>query len=272
MAGFSTAEQSLQLLRAQFVSQFLLGDSMSGLSMTDFLLDKKPARRSGTDIMNDALTGLMRSDTAMMRQASSNMQEGKNVYKLAENAVKSIQDNLQTMRQLAVDVRSGVIPPAEKPAARHTYMALADNIKNIIDETSYNGHSLTDLAAWQRDPAFMVDDKYGALRVQAGDSTTLLRLNDLSGLKDAFAQDDFNAGKIDAAIAKLDGFITELTGLDEQYGARAKAFDAESAHFTRQADIFKEATDRAQNKQMPAQQALWDILMQDQGNLLNAKS
>ncbi len=75
-ASSNAAQYAMQLLRGQMVSQIISGQmgGVGGLSLNEFMLGKqeKP-RRSGTDIMNDALSGLIRSDARMLRQASKNM-------------------------------------------------------------------------------------------------------------------------------------------------------------------------------------------------------
>ena len=82
------AEYSLNLLRGQMFSQ-LTGMSLNGWSLADFVLGRPP-KRSGTDIMNDAVSGLMRSDAALLRQGSKNMAQGKALLESGAAALESI--------------------------------------------------------------------------------------------------------------------------------------------------------------------------------------
>ncbi len=274
MVSTSSAQQALQLLRTQYVSQLVMGDAFAGLSMTDFMLGKTAPRRSGKDIMNDALTGLMRSDSAMLRQASRNMADGKSVYDLAGGALKGITENLEGMKRILADIQSGAIPnnPTAIHDAKVSYMDYASGIGDIIDNTSFNGISLTDKSLWQNNPQVAVQGDYGKLSIQAGKSPTELTLSDLSGLKTAFSPAQVNMGNATQTIRMLDEKLSEIGALAQTYQARGSSFGSEAAYFNRQAGLLSEAAKRSQNEGLSLKDVLLDLLLSEQGGLVNSRS
>lgn len=268
------AEYSLNLLRGQMITQIITGQGLSGtggLSLTEYILGKKQeARRSGTDMMNDALTGLMRSDAAMLRQASKNMQQGKALLEAGGEGINSVLEKVKRMSEITAELQSNYSNAA---TLKVEYMELAGNIKSVIEGAKFNGISLLDGEKWGDDERIKVNGATGKLSLQAGNAPTELTLYDLQSYKSSFQATDLDLGNLTATAGALSQLETTLEGMRDSYKARAGLLDSESATFERQAGILDEATRRAKpGDEESLKQALIDILMRDSGSVLSGTS
>ena len=270
------AEYSLNLLRGQMVTQLMTGQGlvgMSGMSLTEFILGKpkETARRSGTDMMNDALTGLMRSDAAMLRQASKNMLQGKALLETGGDAIGLIQEKIKRMNEIVAKLQANDPGAA---ALKTEYANLAADIKSSIEGTQFNGIKLLDGDGWADDERITSNGDTGKIQLQAGYAPNELTLYNLANYKTAFDAHDLDTtqGLTDAA-SDLGVVGTMLEGMAASYKARAGLLDTESASFERRAAILDEATGRAKpGDEESLKQALIDILMRDGGSILNGVS
>lgn len=268
------AEYSLNLLRGQMITQIISGQGLSGvngMSLTEFILGKpKEARRSGADMMNDALTGLMRSDAAMLRQASKNMMQGKALLETGRDAIKNIQEKARRMSEITAELQANYVNDV---ALKDEYASLASGIKSIIEGTQFNGIKLLDGEKWAEDERITVDGSTGKISLQAGNAPSTLTIYNLEAYKTAFQATDLDPGSLSATAGMLGQFSTMLEGMGYSYDARAGLLDSEAASFERQADILDEATGKAKpGDEESLKQTLVDILMRDSGSVLSGVS
>lgn len=269
------AQYSLNLLRGQMITQLIGGQVMSGLSLTDFILGRSQQRkRSGTDIMNDALTGLMRSDAAALRQGSKNMDQAKALMQTGAEALKGISTNVGRMREI-VDSLVGMPNTPERTALRNEYFSLASNIINTIEGTSFNGLKVLDGTDWANHEGITPNGDTGKLSLQAGGSASELTLYNLGSYKEFFERTNVlnNNPMLSATASTLEQFSGLLGSMTESYEARASLLGSESASLQRRADILDEATSRAKpGDEQSLRDILVDILMRDSGSVLDASS
>lgn len=276
------AEYSMNLLRGQMISQLMTGQPLQGMSLAEFILGKPAAqaRRSGKDMMDDALSGLMRSDAGMLRQASKNMLQGKELLQAGSSAIKSIQEKVARMSEITAHLQNNYVQ-TEADVLKSEYTDLAASIKSTIEGAQFNGISLLDGAAWASDERVSVSGDTGKISLQAGKAPTELTLYDLQSYKNGFNANDLGQGldadqdraTLSATADALKQFSTMLSGMGSSYEARAGLLDNEAASFERQADILDEATSRAKPEDEESlKQALVDILMRDTGSLIKGFS
>lgn len=269
------AEYSLNLLRGQMITQLMTGQGIfggGGVSLSEFILGKpkESARRSGTDMMNDALTGLMRSDAAMLRQASKNMLQGKALLEVGSEAISGIREKVARMNEIVTELQSDYTSAA---TLKTEYTSLADSIKSVIEGTQYNGIKLLDGENWAGDERITVNGGTGKISLQAGNAGTELTLYDLQAYKTAFDESDLDQGNLATTASALGQLSTTLEGMEASYKARAGLLNSEAASFERQADILDEATGRAKpGDEESLKQTLIDILMRETGSVLQGMS
>lgn len=268
------AQYSLNLLRGQMITQIISGKDLAaagGLSLTEYILGKRDEKkRSGTDMMNDALTGLMRSDAAMLRQASKNMMQGKALLEAGSAGIESIQDKVRRMSEITAELQNDYTNAA---ALKVEYMELADNIKSIIEGTSFNGLSLLDGDGWADDERITTSGMTGKLGLQSGKAQNELTLFDLKFYKSGWAASDLDQVNLSLTAGTLSQFMTTLEGMNESYKARAGLLNSEAATFERQAGILDKATGKAKpGDEGSLRDALVEILMRDSGSVFSTNS
>jgi flagellin len=269
MSSYGTSPaDALNLLRGQMIAQMLVGGLTGALSLTEFILGQvAPARRTGRDMMHDALTGLMRSDAAMLRQGAMNLNQGRALLETGSRAVSGIEAKVARMKDLAA------MMPASGTPEYTEYGDLAADIASLIAGTQFNGLSILDSSAWAQ-AGIQLDGAVGKISVQAGKSPLQLTLYDLEPYKTAFDITDLDSTtSAAAAAASLDQFSSLLAGMKESYEARAGLLASEGTALQRQADILDEATGKAGTGGVEAlREALINILMRESGAVLNGIS
>ncbi|MCL1916317.1 MAG: hypothetical protein FWG17_06415 [Desulfovibrionaceae bacterium] len=272
MPNFLT-DYSLNLLRGQMLEQLTLGGISGGMSLLGFTLGQ-PARRSGREMMNDALTGLMRSDAAMLRQGAKNLDQGKALLETGIAALESMQAQVERMRDIVGQFRAGE-GTADLGAE---YANLNRNLNETLGGTSFNGLKLFDGSGWDEDERVQTDGNVGRLELQAGQSQHGLTLYDLSEHKDIGYNkitnpDNPSQTELADQDAELAGFAQRLAGIQESYQARSGLLASEGAALERQADILQEATRRAGSQdQQTMRQILMELLLREQGGLADAQA
>jgi flagellin-like hook-associated protein FlgL len=272
-----TAQLTLELLRGRMVSQLMGGLSGSAGISGDIVIPpgysgvmRQPAApaRSGTEIMNDALSGLRRSEAAMYRQASRNMAEGSSMAGMAAESLKSIQDALQRMQDVAVAIQQSP-PPSQLAALEQEYADLGTSVAALVEGTEYNGIKLLDGSNWSQDEriALGTDGATGKISLQAGEASTDLTLFNLDSLK-SLPPDPADT----ATVGILSDFQGWISVIRETYEVRSRLYASEASSFTRQATILDRSVkqtgfDGGKN----SGDVLFEIIMSGRGSLVNAR-
>ncbi len=269
------AQYSLNLLRGQMITQLVGGQmcgELGGASLTEFILGRaKPQKRTGTDMMNDALTGLMRSDAAMLRQGSKNMEQGRALLEVGESALSGISEKVGRMREIVDALQNDY---SQYSVLEPEYTSLSADIKSVIEGTSFNGLRILDGSTWAADGRVTPNGDTGKLALQAGNSQSELTLYDLQNYKDLFVSADLSSpAQLALTASSLEHFSGMLSGMEESYKARAGLLATEGAGMLRQADILDEATGRAKpGDEDGLRQVLIDILMRENGSVLDGRT
>ncbi len=236
----SLRSQTLALLGQQFLAQAIAGGGSLNDVIADTLLHPRP--QSGREISAAALTGRIRSDAGMLRQASNNADEGAAIAKIAQDAATSIEEILAKMQGIAQSVKDGTADSGAEAA----YNTLASSLKGIVSGAKYNGISLLDGDGWAGDERLTVagDGKSADLSIQMGNAASSLSLRDISDLKNFNATDDF--ADIDANLTTLSESAVTAKTLASGYRVMAGTYANEAKHLNHQADILAVTAARAQ--------------------------
>ncbi len=255
--------QTLHALQQQLVAE-MLETGFGGFSLADALL--KPRMKSGREISAQALTGRIRSDAGMLRQASSNVSEAGAIAEIIRGGAGSIADSLQRMQEIANTVASGETLTSAMSAE---YNSLAKAIEGTVASTSYNGIYLMDKTQWRNDERVSADD---AISIQAGTGSRPLTLQDFSGLSaDITANTDLSSA---AGAASTAAYLSEQLKAaqmqEASYKSLASSFTSEAESIDRQADILAVTAARAEKgaAEDPFSRLLYRILS-DQGKLFD---
>lgn len=189
-----------------------------------------------------------------LNTAMRNTYEGSYVGETADGGLEQVSNNLQRMRELAVQAGNGSYTDADRENLDSEFSALNEDIARIATATTYNGTSLldgsTDSINIQTGASSSADDKV-ELSLASVDSVTAAdasgnpaSISTSNGATSAIDQIDSLFRSIDSARASLgatqntlDNTIGNLqTRIETQSSTRSALIDA---------DYAKEAADRA---------------------------
>jgi flagellin len=158
--------------------------------------------------------------------AVRNANDGISLLQVADGAMGKISDNLQRMRELAVQAKNGTLNTTDRLNLNREYTELANEVDRIVDGSSFNGNSLFSSA--NKTLSFQVGTGNAAsdtLQMNLTDNS-LAAGNDLTTLLTGSAADiPANLGIISdvanatTAITQLDASINSITGIRAVVGA-----------------------------------------------------
>lgn len=265
----------LAILQQQLINQLAEGGSGS---LADALLQRR--QKTGREIAAEAVTGRIRSDAGMLRQASRNVGEGGAIAAVAKEGVSSMLASLKQMKQLA-DSLSPDSPADAVAAASDAYAGLASGVKSTIRKTNYNGISLMDKTAWADDDRVTVHDSgpspvTGTIAIWAGGANRDLTLADFSEIaaEPASALNaTLDASNADALSGSLSELIKTTEMHEKSYASLASSMSAEAKSIDRQASILDTTAARSiAGAGKDSASLLLSLLLGNQGKLINKQS
>ena len=240
----------------------------SSLSLLlDSMQQQTPAitQKSGKQMMAEALTGRIRSDSSMLRQGAKNATEASNIAGIVANSSSAILTNLNQMLALAQEVKADSTKAA---ADAPKFTALAQGITSTIANSKYNNISLLDKSGWTGDSRLTINGggNSASLKIQVGYDNSTFTLNDMSYLN-SLSSVDLSSPTLDlnALISNLSTNITTATIIYNGNSALSTAYASESAFLVKQADFLTKAAEDA----MPSEE---DPLLRDLGSIISTTS
>ena len=143
-----------------------------------------------------AIVEKMNSQTNGYDVGNSNGKTGQDLIKTAEGGLASIQDNLQRIRELAVQASNGIYAPEDKEAIQKEVEQLKQGIQDAAKGTEFNTLKLLDGSMADMDLALNPDGT--GMEIQMYNST----LESL-GIADFDVTGSFSIEDIDKAIEKV---------------------------------------------------------------------
>lgn len=198
-----------------------LGQPLSGLSqlrrtgaaLETFQQQLSSGLRIPTAAVDAAAAGVVvevEAIAASERVAVRNANDGLSLVQTAEGATGSITDNLQRMRELAVQSASGTLNDDQRASIDAEFQQLSDEIGRQARSTEFNGRNLTDGSSADFDVQVGPDDAADSrIGLALGDLTdTSLGIDALSAGTQGGALDALDA--LDAALDTVSGQRTEI--------------------------------------------------------------
>ena len=100
--------------------------------------------RAGDDAAGLQISENLRAQVRGSKAALNNVQDGINVLNIADGAMQSITNNLQRVRELAVQAANDTYGTTERTAIAAEITQLAAEITRVSDATEFNGVNLLD--------------------------------------------------------------------------------------------------------------------------------
>ena len=206
----------------------------------------------------------MRSEIRSLGQAARNTQDGLSLTQTAEGAVGEISNNLNRMRELAVQASSGTISDDDRAIINEEFSALESEIDRIASDTTFNGLNVLDGS--QTDLDIQVGTELGQeITIDAVDVTSsglgidTLDVSTDAGAEQALASLDSAIDSVNSERGSLGAIQNRLSSaFNSIQSTREGLSQAESR--IRDVDVASESADLTRNSIM--QQAAVSILSQ----------
>ena len=144
---------------------------------------------------------------------TQNMEAGKSALNIADGATAEITENLQRMRELAVQASNGLLTNEDKSYIQNEIDGLKQGIAEIAERTNYNGVPLLDN---EEGKVFqLASDSNGTTRSFETVNATL----DALGIADFDVTGDFDLKTLDNAMSMINKGRASM-------GAQANSFEA----------------------------------------------
>lgn len=112
--------------------------------LMEHLSTNMKVNRSSDDPSGMALSTNLRKQISSIGVAKTNSQTGVSMLQTAEGDMKTIQDNLSTMKNLIIQAKTGTITQAERDALNATYQSAMSEITRVASSSNYSGIKLLD--------------------------------------------------------------------------------------------------------------------------------
>ena len=220
MSTINTNVQSLNAQRNLMSSSGALSTSMQRLSSGLRVNSAKD------DAAGLAIAERMNTQVRGMNVAIRNANDGISLAQTAEGALGKIGDNLQRMRELAVQSANDTNSTTDREALDTEYKALAAENARVIENTKFNGQALlTGAGGTSGSFTFQVGANTSAdnqITITTGDIATAMGSN-TQGAAATLGTD--SAGAL-TAIDDLDAAIAQITSARSDFGAVQNRFDS----------------------------------------------
>ena len=152
--------------------------------------------RAGDDAAGLSISEKMRGQIKGLTQAQRNAQDGISYIQTMEGALNEVSDMLTRAKELSTQYQNGTYNADDKKAMESELSALNDEVKNIIDNTKFNGMTMG-----------------ASVDIQIDDASTKVTI--AAGLKAT----DVSIGSKPAAASAVDTLITKVNEQRSTYGS-----------------------------------------------------
>ena len=188
-----------------------------------------------------AIAERMNTQTRGMNVAIRNANDAISLAQTAEGALGAITNNLQRMRELAVQAANGTNSTSDIAALESEYVLLSEENARVVTSTTFNGQTLLNMAAGGSGFAFQVGANATDTITVAG-TPAVLTATDFSssptytpfayGTAAAFAPYTYTQGtnqnnaSASAQLTAIDNDLTTINGIRATWGASQNRFES----------------------------------------------
>ncbi len=166
----------------------------------------------------------MTADIRGLNQAARNAADGISLSQTAEAALGQISDNLQRIRELAVQASNGTVE--DRTGLQTETDLLASEITRIVDSASFNGVQLLDGTQTANLEFQVGQDATDQISIAAGDLDVSTINAYTAGFNVSVAGAGTAADEAQAALTLLDSDIDAVSGLRATFGATQNRFES----------------------------------------------
>ncbi|MCB1559258.1 MAG: hypothetical protein KDJ50_10085 [Alphaproteobacteria bacterium] len=108
------------------------------------LASGKKISKASDDAAGLAISAILGSDVAALKQSSSNLVQGTALLQIADGALDQAGNILQRMKSLSTQANSGALDTSSQSAINQEYQSLLGELNNLGSTTEFNGQRLLD--------------------------------------------------------------------------------------------------------------------------------
>ncbi len=222
-AVINTNIASLNTQRNLTASQASLSTSLQRLSSGMRVNSAKD------DAAGLAIAERMNAQVKGLNVGIRNANDAISLSQTAEGALGKVGENLQRMRELAVQASNGTNSTADRTTLNQEYSALAGEVTRVLDSTKFNGLALLNSSA----PAGGFDFQVGAnnnanekINIATTDLSAGTGIAAVTGAGASASIADATGAKALAAMDSLSTAIDEVSSARATFGASQNRFEA----------------------------------------------
>jgi flagellin len=173
--------------------------------------------RAADDAAGLAISEKMRGQIGGLQQAQRNAQDAVSLVQTGEGALNEVHSMLQRVRDLRVQYENGTLSSDDKAAVEKEVQALATEVKDITDDTQFNGVKLLSGGATV---TFQVGaDSGDTISMAAGEFSGGIGTGGTGGLSELMALSGGASTFSSLAISTIDGAIKNVSTERAKMGA-----------------------------------------------------
>jgi flagellin len=157
-----------------------------------------------------AISERMRAQIRGLNVANRNAQDGVSLAQTAEGSLQEVSNNLNRMRELAVQAANGTLSATDRATLDTEFQALVTEIDRVASQSTFNGVTLLDGSTTS------LDIQVG---VNAGETITVNLADTTTATLGVTGLDVTSAANASAALAAIDTAIDSVTSTRGSLGA-----------------------------------------------------
>lgn len=179
----------------------------------------KRINSAADDAAGLAIATRFSSQISGTQQAQRNGLDAKSLIETEDGALEQISNGVQRLQELAIQQGNGILNDSDRAALNKEASQINDQIKQVIEQSSFNGKDLFQQNNDAQDLNFQLGDK-------AGDIVNLAANTTATPIQQGLDQLDFSSADATNNLAALDSIQQQVTERRSELGAVSNRIDS----------------------------------------------
>ena len=179
----------------------------------------KRINSAADDAAGLAIATRFSSQISGTQQAQRNGLDAKSLIETEDGALEQISNGVQRLQELAIQQGNGILNDSDRAALNKEASQINDQIKQVIEQSSFNGKDLFQQNNDAQDLNFQLGDK-------AGDVVNLAANTTATPIQQGLDQLDFSSADATNNLAALDSIQQQVTERRSELGAVSNRIDS----------------------------------------------
>lgn len=264
-------DYSTQLLQQNMLMNQIFGASKVGQDLRSLVLGGPVKAQVFSNPFEEAISGTLRSDAGVTRQASSNVGEAASMMGVARTDMATIVTALDDLEDIIDKINTGELT-GSSAVVQSDYNALRDKITGTISGSDFNGIAVLDSSQWGTSQI----DANGNVFIQSsksgGFNITFHSVDDPSSGTDWTDLDGGALGDAGTRATQL-GYVqslkAEMESILDMYGSKENSLESQQTSLLSQAQILDGAAQmrKPSDPDYSLEKLLADLVAQTTGSI-----